>query len=452
MAERTLLGLRRERLEAVWEDLRTSFWFVPSAMALLALVLLFGVRAADALLFSDAAGGRRPWFIYVSTPADAREVLSTLLSSMFTTVALVFSITMVVLTLAANQFGPRLIRSFMAAPQTQVVLGAFVMTIVYCLLVLVSIGSRAEAGRSAFSGVSVAVVLALLSIGLLVFFLHTLARSIVSETVIERVGRELDELIDGLEPIRPGDEEARPEQSLPPDFHEGAAVLGPDKSGYVKAIEFEKLLQLAEASDTMVGLYFRAGDYVVEGGRGIAIYPASRSGELAAAVKNAVLIGPHRTPIQDLEFSIRHLVEIAVRALSPGINDPFTAIAVIARLSASFSRFFHRQLPTGVIRDSRGVARVISPAPTYSSVIGAAFHQIRQNGADKPVVVIHLLEGITRMAEHVSSRAQREALEQQIGMIADAGERSIDDPPDRAEIKKRREEASRAMDHFARQF
>lgn len=155
-----------ERLRTLWEFFRTSFWFVPSLMAAGAAGLMAFTVAVERM--TTGAGPDTPWYLYVAEPTDARAVLSTILSSIITMVSLVFSITMVVLTLAASQFGPRLIRSFMANPQTQMVLGTFVMTIVYCLLVLPTVDLRHGAERLPYLSVSIALVLTILSTGLLV--------------------------------------------------------------------------------------------------------------------------------------------------------------------------------------------------------------------------------------------------------------------------------------------
>ena len=166
---------RSSRLRTVWDSIRTSFWFVPSIMMVSAIGLA-GLGFWLDFRFAGRDAQSVPWWVYVSSPDDARNVLSTLLSSMITMTSLVFSITMVVLSLAANQFGPRLIRNFMASPQTQTVLGIFVMTILYCLLVLAAIGWRGSEGLFSFSTITIAIALMAVSIALLVLFLHTLAR------------------------------------------------------------------------------------------------------------------------------------------------------------------------------------------------------------------------------------------------------------------------------------
>jgi uncharacterized membrane protein len=159
--------------------------------------------------------------------------------------------------------------------------------------------------------------------------------------------------------------------------------------------------------------------------------------------------------VQDPEFSIRHLVEIGVRALSPGVNDPYTAVAVVHRLSASLSHLMGRALPPGVFRDKSGMVRVVCQRPSYASLTEAALDQIRQNGADKPLVVIHLLEAIARIAEHVSLPSQVEVLLKQLRIIEEDAGREIANGSDRADVKARvgkaREivEGARARNRYA---
>lgn len=438
------------RVRAAWDGVRTSLWFVPTLMMAAAFVLAAIGIWLDLMVFQPDRSNV-PWWIYVSAADDARNVLSTLLSSMITMASLVFSITMVVLSLAAGQFGPRLIRTFMASPRTQFVLGTFVMTILYCLIVLTAVGWRGSDGKFSFSTVTIAIVLMGVSIGLLVLFIHTLARSIVSETVIERVGHELDEALAGLEPLEnngpdaPRDEEAR--DVLPEDFEHRASHFGTKKAGYVQAIGHTSLMEAACACDAMIGLYFGPGDYVARDGRGIAIYPKDKdTPELREKILEAISVGAHRTPVQDVEYSIRHLVEIGVRALSPGINDPYTAVSVVHRLSASLALLMGRTLPPGVFRDKEGTVRVVAPRPHYAGLIGAAFDQIRQNGADKPLIVMQQLEALARIAEHASLPAQFEALRNELNALAQDAEREIANASDTAIVRSRTEETARAIE------
>jgi uncharacterized membrane protein len=414
---------------------------------MVAAIGLVGLGLGLDIYFAGREVQSLPWWIYVSSPDEARNVLSTLLSSMITMTSLVFSITMVVLSLAASQFGPRLIRNFMASPQTQIVLGTFVMTILYCLIVLAAIGWQGSEGVSPFSTITIAIALMAVSVALLVLFIHTLARSIVSETVIERVGRELDEILDEIEPLPSPVPHDDPKDALPQDFEQRSICFGLDMSGYVQGIEFDQLVETGHSCGIVIALYFRPGDYLAKGGRGIAIYPRERdNAALRETILRAIVVGAHRTPVQDPEFSIRHLVEIGVRALSPGVNDPYTAVAVVHRLSASLSRLMDRALPPGVFRDESGMIRVVCPRSSYATLTEAAFDQIRQNGADKPLVVIHLLEALARIAEHVRLPAQTAVLAKQLRIIEEDAEREIASLSDRADVKVRVENVRQAIE------
>jgi uncharacterized membrane protein len=438
---------RLARLLNWWEFLRTSFWFVPSLMMAGALVLIpLTVELEQAF----ASGGRIPWFIFTGDRADARNVLSTVLGSMMTMASLVFSITMVVLTLAASQFGPRLIRSFMANPQTQFVLGTFVMTIVYCLLSLPTLELKPDQDHLPYLSVTMALGLTVISTGLLVLFLHTLARSIVSETVIDRVGDELDAILSEFEPLEStAGEPAESGDVLPADFEARAAFFGPAKSGYVQAIRLDRLAALAERADALFLLRFRAGHFLVTGGRSIGVYPAhALEPRLQEEIQAAILSGIHRTPTQDPDFSIRHLAEIADRALSSAVNDPYTAVAVLDRLSASLCRLMGLALPDGLVRDARGRVRVAYTARSYNGLIQASFNQIRQYGGDQPIIVLHLIEAIGRIAEYIRLPAQHLALNEQLEVIVAGARERIEEAFDREKIEQRYREVKGLLDRL----
>lgn len=416
--------------------LRTSFWFVPTIMALAGVALLAVTLLVEERL--RPLRSRPPWYLYVGDPSEAQTVLSTLLSSMITMASLVFSITMVVLTLAASQFGPRLIRSFMGNLQTQIVLGAFVMTIVFCLLALPALEVAETTARLPYVSVSAALALTLLSVALLVVFLDSLARSIVSETVIDRVGRDLDRLIEQLPEAPASVVNEDPTEFAPADLEERAVFFGPRAAGYVQAIEFEQLIAAAAASDVLILLYFRAGHYLVPGAPEIGVYPGERLDEdLKTRVQAAIITGVHRMPIQDTDFSIRHFDEIATRALSPGVNDPYTAVAVTDRLSASLCKLMGRALPRGVLRDDDNRVRVLCTPTSYRGLIGAAFNQLRQHGAGMPIIVLHILEAVERIGQHARFAEQREALMEEAEALMQSARRRIDSEMDLKSIEDR---------------
>lgn len=422
---------------SVWrEKLGTSLWPVPLLMLLVTGVLYTVLREADGQLSAERA--LRSWVLYSGSGDDARNLLSTLVSAIIGMAAVVFSITIVALTLAANQFSSRLVRIYTGDIRTKLALGTFMSTIVYCLLALRAVQKDMPAADVPHLTVTAGLVLGLTCIIWLAFFLHQVAHSIMADEVIRRTARELTHSIYKLPPIERVEWIEPPTVSdLPERFAERAAIVHSSREGYVQAIEYEALLALARRHDLVIELDFRAGAYLAREGRLAAVYPQERvTEETIRAIQDAVLIGEHRTPTQDLEFSTRHLVDIAIRALSPGINDANTALVVIDHLRGALSHLFSRALPPAVYRDERGVVRVVGKYNGYTGVLDAAFHQIRQAAASQPAVVINLLSAFGRMAEHVRVAEQRDALAKHAELVARAGLRDVLDESDRADIER----------------
>ena len=441
-------GILKNRLSATWDQMRTSLWLLPLLMA------AAGVGLAWAMLAVDAGRGAedevRAWWMNASGPQDAQNLLSTLLAGVIAMAAMVFSATVVALTLAANQYGPRLVRVFRADLTTQVALGTFAMTIVYLVLVLRMIRGDAAFHDVPHASVSLGTALALACVLALLVFVQEVARMAVADDVVERVGRELDAGIERLPAMlaeealecRKADANGADEQAL----WDAAGHVAQRQEGYVQAVDHDGLLAWAERHDAVLRLDFRAGDFLVAGDRRILVHPpeAADAAEAAAICEFAV-VGRERTPTQDIEFAVRHLVEVAVRALSPGVNDPFTAVAVIDRLRGCLTRLTGRRLPPRMLRDRAGQVRLLRETTSFTGLTDAAFHQIRQAGASHPAVVVHLVEAIARIAEHARTAEQREALTRHARMVAEAGLREAAEPGDQRDIERSLARAKRAL-------
>ncbi len=436
------------RLLNIWEFLRTSLWFVPLIMIVAGIVLAMLALQLETAMPEKI--GRWLWWLRTGDHESARNMMSVLASSMIAMTALVISVTMVVLTLAANHFGSRIVRNFMRDLMTQLVLGTFVMTIVYSLFVLRSI-ETAEVHPVPSIAVTVGTLLVLISILALLLFIHNLSRSIVADSVVLRVAADLDESIERLLPDSeaPRDGEADTRQArreLPDDFFDTAAKIDLQCEGYVQAIDYEQLVQLAEARSLRIHINFRPGHFLTAGISRISVAPSERiDTAFKTQLQQAILVGDSRTPTQDIEFSIRHLVEIAVRAMSPGINDPFTAMSVIDRLGASLAKLMRKRLQSSVFTDDSDVVRVAAKDNSYAGLIDAVFHQIRQACAGKPAVLIHMLDTIATLGLVAFRPDQREALRLQAEMILRAGQVEPTDPEDRAEIDRRYKLAVKAL-------
>ena len=330
-------------LATFWEELRESYWGVPSVMAALSIGLAFATVAVDRAI-QDRWVREAEW-LYTGGPEGARAVLATVAGSMITVAGVAFSVLIVALSLASSQFGPRLLRTFMRDRGHQLVLGTFTATFLYCLLVLRTVRDLDDREFVPNMSVTVAVLLAVCSLGVLIYFIHHAAVSIQASHVIAEVGGELHACIDRLFPEELGQETrgAEPEEdAVPASFEREARPVAAAGDGYVQAVENDQLLKLAAEHDLLVRLARRPGHFVVKGSSLAHVWPGERLNEaLAGRLRATFQLGPRPTPTQDVEFAVEQLVEVAVRALSAGVNDPFTATTCVDRLGAALWALSH---------------------------------------------------------------------------------------------------------------
>jgi uncharacterized membrane protein len=433
-------GRFRNRLRISWEFVRTSIWPVPVAMLVLAVALREAAALIDARVDNEVALSL--WWLHSGSGDDARNLLSTLVGALITMASVMFSITMVVLSLAANQFGSRLIRTYMADTRTKVSLGWFVLTIVYCLLILRTVYTDLPPEEVPHVAVTLGLALALVCVLTLLLFLHVIARSMVADDVIRRVA---GELAASLAQLPKRDSETRPLAA--PLEHDGPVqIVRTGREGYVQTIDYEALCAVACDRSIKVQIHCKAGAFVCPGDWLAEVSPASAMGSsLAAAIERSVEIGARRTPTQDIEFLVRHLVDVALRALSPGINDPRTATVVIDHLRATLARLMTREIRSTRRCGPDGTVRVQGIDTTFAALLDEAFNQIRQVGAAQPAIVIHLLGAIDRLAEHIQIPEQKAPLTEHLTLIAEAGLRKADAPRDRADIERKRDAALRKI-------
>ncbi|MGA7966473.1 MAG: DUF2254 domain-containing protein [Gammaproteobacteria bacterium] len=421
----------RSRLLRLWFDLRTNFWFVPGLCLIAAVLLAAGMMALD-----HGVHGTWPFpllWLQIHDPATARTVLATIASSMITVVSLVFSLTMVVLVLASSQFGSRLVQTFIGNRSTQWVLGLFVGTFLYCLLVLFLERSAQEGTFAAQFSSTAALALAALSVLVLVFFFHDVAQNIQAESVIASVSRQLDAAVERLMPA--GDDApagaGEPDvEALPPERMRVVAI----EEGYLQGVDYEGLAELAREFGAVILVSWRPGEFVIRGGT-LAVVRSEKPLEpqAAARVQRYFVFGLRRSPLQDVEYAIFQLVEVAVRALSPGVNDPFTAMACIDRLGAGIARLATRRAAPGEYRDAEGVVRVRAKTLPFPGYVHAAFSQIRQHARGDVAVLGRLLLTLTVLAPHLEGDIRRVALRDQADMVKRAAQDAV---PEGADLKR----------------
>lgn len=435
-----------------WYRLRSSFWFVPATMACLAVAMAFCAVELDKAVTDD-------WleflgWSYSGGAEGASLLLGTVAGSMIAIAGTVFSMTLVALSLASSQLGPRLLRNFMRDTANQVVLGTFVATFLYCLLVLRTIRRADEVAFVPHLSVSIGVLLAIVSVGVLIYFIHHISVSIQADQVVARVGRELDEGIDRLFPGafgNPGSATSKTpsETNLPAEFAQQARPLAALKDGYLQMIDADALMEIASQEDLLLHLERRPGHYLTKGRAMLMVWPGDRLTEnLAGKLNAAFVLGNQRSAAQDVEFSLLQLVEIAVRALSSGINDPFTAVACVDRLESALCRLAERDIPSPYRVDDHGQLRLVAPGATFAGIVDAAFNQIRQSARSNPAVAIRMLDAIAQIAGHVNSQQQATCLQRHAGMIVKGAREAVPEADDVLAVEVRFVAATLALRNF----
>ncbi len=408
-------------------------------MACLAVALAVSVVEVDKAI---AKGGlQRLSWIYSGGAEGASLLLSTVAGSMIAIAGTVFSMTLVALSLASSQLGPRLLRNFMRDTANQVVLGTFVATFVYCLLVLRTVRRADEVAFVPHLSVSIGLLLAMLSIGVLIYFIHHVSVSIQADEVVARVGRELEQGVDRLFPGHLGRPEsevskALHEADLPAGFTVDALPVRAPQDGYLQLIDADALMALAAEEDLLLRLERRPGHYLVKGRPMVMVWPGHHLTEgLVEKITAAFVFGNQRTAAQDVEFSFQQLVEIAVRALSPGINDPFTAIACVDRLGSGLCRLARRDMPSAHRFDDHGRLRLVAPRSSFAGIADSAFNQIRQNARSNPAVAIRLLEAIAQIAGHVQTASDAACLQRHARLIVKGAQEAVPEPDDLLDVE-----------------
>jgi len=289
-------GPMRIKIENLWYRLQSSFWFLPTLIAVLAMLLYLVTIAIDrGLLGIQSHWG---WWQYSGGPDGARTVLSVIAGSMITVAGVVFSITIVVLSLASSQFGPRLIRNFITVKANQIVLGTFVATFIYSILVLSNVDATADARFVPGLSVSIAIVMSLLSLGVLIYFIHNVSASIQAQNIIVRVRRDLDGAVERIFPEKLGEGEhpvpdpIRRDYVIPTTCDREVCHVYADRSGYLQAVDSERLLAIAVDRDLLIHLGYRPGDFITRGTILVTVWPGYKIDvDLARTIHAIFIVG-----------------------------------------------------------------------------------------------------------------------------------------------------------------
>ena len=436
------------RLKQKWSDLRSTFWFLPF------LIVLCSIVYAIALIRTDYAGGNR-WLaqwprIFGVGAEGARDMLSTLASSMMTVMGITFSMTLLALALASSQYTSRILRNFIRSRVTQVTLGTFAGVFVYCLIVLHTI----RTGDTPFVpslAVFFAFLLAFVGIAVLIFFIHHIASSIQASSIIASVAQETHASIDRLFPEKrePGPDKTEGEENerLLPSLDERTWYAVPAAvSGYIESVDNDAILRLARDGRTIVRMEHGIGEFVVQNTALVSLaltYPPDQ--ETMVALNRAYSVGRHRTVDQDTAFGIRQIVDMALKALSPGVNDTSTAVMCMDYLTAILARLATRQFPPSH-RYEGETLRVMAIVPSFEGLLAEAFDQIRGSAEGNVAILARMLGAFDTIGGLTVRPSHLRALDEQVQWIAELADRCIESSHDRARIERRLSEVRETLE------
>lgn len=425
------------KLKQFWSTLRSSFWFVPS------LMIAFSIALALALIEADSTGSK-PWMerwprLFGAGAAGARGMLSTIAGSMMTVVGVTFSMLLVTLALASSQYTSRILRNFMRDRVTQVVFGIFAGIFTYCLIVLRTIRDADEGGFVPSLAVTFGVVLAIGGISVLIFFIHHIASSIQASSIIASVAAETMMAVDRLFPEKlgrgpvDGDEDQSP-LPLPKRNWQAVPAKG---NGYIQSVDHAALLRLSREHQTIVRMERGIGEFVVHGTTLASLaLEGPPEEEIIAALQAAYSIRRHRTVEQDAAFGIRQIVDIALRALSPGINDTTTAVMCVDYLTAILAQLASRPIPSSR-RYEEGELRVLTIGPTFASLVADSFDQIRDSAKGNVAIMLRILGSLHTIGGLTASPSRRRTLREHVQWITEVAERTIESSHDRTRFENR---------------
>ncbi|MGE3508112.1 MAG: DUF2254 domain-containing protein [Vicinamibacterales bacterium] len=419
------------RLRRLWTSLRSSLWFVPALMVACAVGLAAVLVSAEGILGSELV--RHHPRLFGADASGSREMLSAIASSMITVAGVTFSLTLVAITQASSQYTPRVLRNYMGDRVTQLFLGYFVAVFAYALVVLRTIRSGEEDPFVPSAAVLAALVLAVASVGILILFVHRIAGSIQASTIISSIAGETAHAIDNLFPEELGEaEEEEPAASV--SQPQWKSVPASD-SGYIQDIDSEKLLAFAEEQTAVVRMSKGVGEFVTRGEPLLAI-TTEATDETKSRLNGMFSLGHHRTIDQDSAFGVRQIVDIALKALSPGVNDVTTAIVSLDYLGTILARMARRRTAAWK-RGTNGDLRVIGRGATFESLADDAFDQIRDAARDNAAIYLRMLDTIGTVAAQTCAEERRRVLAAHVDRTQETALRCLQSERNRSRLRSR---------------
>jgi uncharacterized membrane protein len=415
---------RRAAARYRWDRLKVSFWFAPVAMATGAVLLAWELYALDGRIPNEALDSSR--FILSGSAADMRAGLLAIAATVLTTAGVVFTLLTLPLSTVAAQYGSRLLRLYLGDRTTQVVLGMFVATIVYCLAAAMCIPGSEVGSDPPQLTVTVALYLMLATLASLIALIQHIGTMLQAPNIAAAAGAELMDVVRAEVGEVPADAVAsddvagaaagaRPADDLPAsDGYPVRAVA----TGYIQLVDPEALLKLAREKDLIVHLLHQPGRYVGERSVLALVWPADRVGrDVEEGIRGAFQVGNGRTPTQDLTYAVSQLTEMAVRAMSPAINDPFTAMTCLDHIGDGLVAFVRHGVNGRFHHDDTGRLRLVREPVGFDALLAAAFDMLRHASCDNASVLGHMLAVIDRVGREARSPEARRMLSGHVALI-----------------------------------
>jgi uncharacterized membrane protein len=425
--------------EADWrrEALRTNLWLVP-VLTTVAVVMLFAVTyTVDRSAYDGII--ELPTWVLNGSADSARVVLATIAAAIITVVGIVFSITIVALTLASTQFGPRMLRNFVRDPGTQFALGTFVASFCYAMVALVSVGGGPHGDFVPHLSITVTFMLTLADVAVLIFFLNHIATMIQLPVVIARIAGRLAEEIAALDTgdsYGVGARRGPSREELLAKLAESGAPIRTPSSGYLQVIRHDVLVKIAAKADAVVQLPYRPGHFLVAGQVMAWVWPPEAADSVADRLALGHVTGAYRTLPQDISFGFDQLVEIALRALSPAVNDTFTGMTCIDWIADCLCRISTSWRPQRIRRDAEGNIRVIAFVADFNRLVERTFDTIRQASIGMPAIMIRQLDALAKVIEQTPDRKRRTVLIREAEAIQRLSLATVTEPTDRDDVTK----------------
>lgn len=442
-----------DRIVSFWINLRSSLWFVPGVMLAASIIFALGLIELD---WTIGYEWQKEFPRIFGLGADgSRGMLTAIAGSMLTVAALAFSLTLAAVTQASGQFSPRIYRNFLRDRANQFVLGYFVSVFAFCLIILRTIRGGDELKFVPSISVAVGLILALGGVIVLIFFIHHIAVSLQITTIIDNIVDETKESIETIFPQTIGENADSVEQLTmmqAVDDHVWIPVESLS-SGYIQSISSNSMLDFAEENNVVLRMERSIGQFVGTGSALVSVAADMEGSQAKFELDESAIerlndcfgIHRHRTVEQDVGFGIRQIVDIALKALSPGVNDTTTAITCIDFLGEIIGELARRQFPLKV-RSRDNTARIIAAAPDFRNFVETAFDQIRIAGKGNHAIFVRLIESLSFAAGRTNDETRRQTLRNQIDLVEEYAEQTLDTDYEKEQVRARLDEKRKQLE------